>query len=352
VVSVALVALLTSSCSCQGLHPAPALRASLAASPQAAASQAPPAEAAPSEAASPKAVPTVLPDVVARVNGESVTKAELESAIAALERRNQGPVPPDQRNQIYRGVLDQLVGFKLLSQEAAAQKVAVPDAEIDAQVAQIRQQFPSEDAFNQALAQQQKTVDGLKADARGTMAIQKMLEASLAGKVAVTPAQTQAFYDKNPDQFRQPEQVRASHILISVPGGADAAAKTAAQQKAEGLLKQLKSGGDFAALAKEHSQDPGSAVNGGDLGFFGRGQMVGPFDEAAFTLAAGATSDLVETQFGFHIIRVAEKKAAGLVALDDVRTEVEQYLLGQNRQREVQTLVDTLKAKAKVEILM
>ena len=342
VISVALVALVTSSCSYPGVQTAPLAR-------QARVSAAAQSAAAPE---TPKAVPAVLPDVVARVNGETVTKAELEAAIGALERRNQGPVPPDQRDQIYRGVLDQLVGFKLLSQEAATQKVAVPDAEIDAQLAQIRQQFPTEEAFTQALAQQQKTVEGLKADARGTIAIQKMLETSLAGKVAVTPAQSQEFYDKNPDQFKQPEQVRASHILISVPAGADAPTKTAAQQKAEGLLKQLKSGGDFAALAKENSQDPGSAVNGGDLGFFGRGQMVGPFDEAAFTLATGATSELVETQFGYHIIRVAEKKAAGLIALDDVRTEVEQYLLGQNRQREMKVFVDALKAKGKIEILI
>jgi peptidyl-prolyl cis-trans isomerase C len=347
VISVALVALVTSSCSYPGVQTAPLARqVRVSAAPQSAAA------AEPGKAVPAQAVPAVLPDVVARVNGETVTKTELEAAIGALERRNQGPVPPDQRDQIYRGVLDQLVGFKLLSQEAAAQKVVVPDAEVDAQLAQIRQQFPTEEAFNQALAQQQKTVDGLKADARGTIAIQKMLETSLAGKVAVTPAQSQEFYDKNPDQFKQPEQVRASHILISVPASADAPTKAAAQQKAEALLKQLKSGGDFAALAKENSQDPGSAVNGGDLGFFGRGQMVGPFDEAAFTLATGATSELVETQFGYHIIRVAEKKAAGLIALDTVRTEVEQYLLGQNQQREMKVFVDALKAKGKIEILI
>jgi len=310
------------------------------------------ASAAPATPGPAKPVPAVIPDVVARVNGESVTKAEFEEALAALEQRNQGPVPPDQRDRIFRGVLDQLVGIKLLSQEAAKRKIAVPEADIEAQLNQMRQQFPSEDVFNQALKQQNKTVDMLKTEARSSMAIQKMLEQTLAGKIAVTPQQAQDFYDKNPDQFKRPEQVRASHILITVQQGADVAAKAAAKRKAEGVLKQVKAGGDFAALAKDNSQDPGSAVNGGDLGFFQRGQMVPPFDEAAFTMKPGATSDLVETQFGYHIIRVMEKKEAGTVTIDEVRPQLEQYLQNANRQREMQAFVDGLKAKGKVEILL
>ena len=325
---------------------------SAATAPEGASAPAASASAAPAAPEPAKAVPAVIPDVLARVNGETVTKAEFEEALAALEQQNKGPVPPDQRDRIFRGVLDQLVGIKLLSQEAAKRKVAVPEADIEAQLNQMRQQFPSEDVFNQALKQQNKTVDMLKTEARSSMAIQKMLEETLAGKIAVTPQQAQDFYDKNPDQFKRPEQVRASHILITVPQGADVAAKAAAKRKAEGVLKQVKAGGDFAALAKDNSQDPGSAVNGGDLGFFQRGQMVPPFDEAAFTMKPGTTSDLVETQFGYHIIRVMEKKEAGTVAIDEVRPQLEQYLQNVNRQREMQAFVDGLKAKGKVEILL
>lgn len=338
-VQLALVVLLALTCACNR---------SGTSTPAASGAGAP----TPAAAEPPKPVPAVLPDVLARVNGENITKAEFEEAIGALEQRNQGPVPPDQRDAVYRGVLDQLVGLKLLSQEAAAKKVAVPDADVDAQMAQIRQQFPSEDVFNQALKAQNKTLEIIKADARRSMAITKMLEAALDGKIAVTPEQAKAFYDQNPDQFKRPEQVRASHILIGVEASADVAAKAAAKRKAEGVLKQLKSGGDFAALAKENSQDPGSAVNGGDLGLFSRGQMVGPFDEVAFTLAPGATSGLVETQFGYHIIRVVEKKAAGTVPLDEVRPQLEQYLQNQNRQREMTSYVAALKAKGKVEVLI
>jgi peptidyl-prolyl cis-trans isomerase C len=309
--------------------------------------------AAPAEATGPaKPVPAVIPDVLARVNGETVTKAEFDAAVAALEQRNQAPVPADQRDRVLRSVLDQLVSLKLLAQEAAARKIAVPDAEVDAQIAQMRQQFPSEEVFNQALKQQNKTVELLRADARSNMAIQKMLEEHLAGKIAVTPQQAQEFYDKNPEQFERPEQVRASHILIGVPQGADVASKAAVKRKAEGVLKQVKAGGDFGALARTNSEDPGSAVNGGDLGFFPRGQMVPPFDQAAFSLAKGATSDLVETQFGYHIIRVMEKREAGTVTLEEVRPQLEEYLQNVNRQREMQAFVDGLKAKGKVDVLI
>ena len=299
-----------------------------------------------------KPVPAVIPDVLARVNGETVTRTEFEEAVAAMEQRNQGPFPPDQRDRIFRGVLDQLVGMKLLAQEAATRKIAVSDADVDAQIAQMRQRFPSEDVFNQALKQQNKTVTILKAEARSNLAIEKMLNEILAGKIAVTPQQAQDFYAKNPDQFQRPEQVRASHILIGVQQGADVAAKAAAKRKAEGILKQVKAGGDFSALARTNSEDPGSAVNGGDLGFFQRGQMVPPFDQAAFTLGMGATSELVETQFGYHIIRVIEKRAGGTVTLDAVRPQLDEYLQNVNRQREMQTFVDGLKAKGKVEILL
>src|SRR4029079_4413241 len=128
--------------------------------------------------------------------------------------------------------------------------------------------------------------------------------------------------------------------------------KTKARQKAEGLLKQIKAGGDFAALAKANSEDPGSAIQGGDLGYFSPGQMVPQFNDVAFKLAPGAVSDLVETQFGFHIIKVTEKQTARTVPLDEVRPQVQQFLENQNRQRETQAFVAGLRAKGKIEILI
>jgi peptidyl-prolyl cis-trans isomerase C len=302
--------------------------------------------------AAPKPVPPQIPDVLARVNGEAVTKSDFDRAVQALEARAGGPIPPEQRDQVLRGVLDQLIGYKVLAQETRARNVAIPDAEVDARIGQIRGQFPSEADFTQMLAQRKLTLEQVKSDARQDMAISKLIEGEIASKVAVKPEQVTDFYTKNPDQFKQGESVRASHILISVPKDADAATKAQARAKAEQVLKDVKAGGDFAALAKQHSADPGSAANGGDLGFFQQGQMVGPFNDVAFGLAPGAISDLVETDFGFHIIKVAEKKAGRTIPLEEVRPQVEQYLEQRNRQEQTEVFVNGLKMKGKIEVLI
>ena len=301
--------------------------------------------------APPKPVPAQLPDVLARVNGDAITKTEFERAMKSIEQRA-GPVPPDKRDEVYRGVLERLVSIRLLRQEAAAQKIAIPDAELEKQMAEVMQQFPSKDVFDEMLKAQDTTLDKFRAEQRLDLAINKMLSDTLKDKVVATPAQIDDFYKQNPDRFKQGERVRASHILVAVPQGADAVTKTQARTKAEGLLKQVKAGGDFAKLAKENSQDPGSAIQGGDLGYFQPGQMVPEFNEVAFKLAPGKVSDLVETQFGFHIIKVVEKQTARTVPLDEVRPQLTQFLENQNRQRETQAFVAGLRAKGKVEILI
>ena len=304
------------------------------------------------QAQPPQPVPAQLPDVVARVNGEAVTKADFDEAVKELEASAGQPVPADQRNQVLRGVLDQLIGYRLLVQETKARKITVADAELDARIAEIRKQFPSEDAFKQVLTQRSLTVEKLRTDARDDLMVSKMLQAEIGAKAAVTAAQVNEFYQQNPSQFQQGERVKASHILIAFPDNADAAAKQAARAKADVVLKDVKSGKDFAGLAKANSQDPGSAPNGGDLGFFQQGQMVPPFDAVAFKLAPGEISELVETTFGYHIIKVAEKSASRTMPLDDVRPQLEQYLEGQNRQMQTQAFVESLKAKGKVEVFI
>ena len=312
----------------------------------------PAATETPAAAEPPKPVPAELPAVLARVNGQDITKTEFERALRAIEQRAGGPVPAARRDEIYRGLLNQLVRIQLLKQEAAARKITVVDADVDKRLSEIRQQFPSDDVFKQMLATQQVTLEKFRADQRDDLAIAKMLTDELKDKITPSPEQVAEFYKSNPDRFKQGERVRASHILIAVPQGADGITKDQARAKAEGLLKKVKAGGDFAALAKENSSDPGSAIQGGDLGYFQSGQMVGPFNDVAFKLAPGTVSDLVETQFGFHIIKVVDKQAGRTVPLDEVRSQLAQFLENQNRQRENSVFVDGLRAKGKVEILI
>ncbi len=151
---------------------------------------------------------------------------------------------------------------------------------------------------------------------------------ALRAKVTVTPREIERNYNENAELYTTPEQVRASHILFKTAGKNEAEVRA----KAEKVLKEVKDGGDFAALAKKYSEDEASAKNGGDLDYFGRGKMVPAFDEVAFSLQPGQVSDVVKTQYGFHIIKVTDKKPASTRSLDEVRPQITEELAWQRAQ--------------------
>jgi peptidyl-prolyl cis-trans isomerase C len=318
--------------------------ASPAPAPVSAAAPVPPGIPAAPPAPEFKPVAAVLPETVARVNGDAITKAEFEGAVREVESQEGRPVPPDQRDRVLRGVLDNMVAFKLLTQEARQHHVVVSDADIDAQLAGMKKQFPTEQAFQQALKAQHMTPEKLRV-------VRKLLHDEVMSKIEIKPSDISSFYEKNPDKFQQPEAVHAAHILIIVPAEADATAKAALKARAMEALKAAKSGKDFAALARQYSQD-GSAQHGGDLGFFPKGQMVPAFEQVAFSLKPGEISDLVETQFGYHIIKVIEKRQGGTVPFAQAAPQIQQFLESQAQSDKGKAFVESLKARGKVEILI
>jgi peptidyl-prolyl cis-trans isomerase C len=300
--------------------------------------------------ATPKPVPAQLPDVLARVNGQDVKKADLDRLVRDMEL-GQGPIPSDRRDEVLRTALDRLITYTVLSQEAKARNVTATDAEVDQRVKEMQQQFPNEDAFKKALTDRSMTLEALRSDTRKDLVINKMMEAEVSSAPAASDEEARDFYAKNPDKFKQGEQVRASHILIRVDEKADAAAKQKARAEIDAVLKRAKAGEDFAALAKQHSQD-GSAAQGGDLSYFVRGQMVPAFEEAAFSLQPGQISDVVTTPFGYHIIKVTDHKAATTVPLEQVNDRVKQFLTGQKKQQKADEFIAGLKQKSKIEVLI
>ena len=162
-------------------------------------------------------------------------------------------------------------------------------------------------------------------------------------RVAVPPNDIQRYYNDNIQQYQTPERVRASHILLNT-GGKDEAA---VRKQAEELLAKIKGGADFAALATQYSEDPGSKERGGDLDFFPRGQMVPEFENAAFSLAPGQVSDLVKTQYGFHIIKVVDKQAGTSQALDQVRPQIQQIVASQIADRQITDRARELQSRIK-----
>jgi peptidyl-prolyl cis-trans isomerase D len=170
--------------------------------------------------------------------------------------------------------------------------------------------------------------------------------------VQVTPDDLRSYYDQHRDQYRTPDQVKVSHILIKTPlpgpdGKVDEKGVAEAQRRAEDLLKQLKGGAKLEDLAKKYSEDPGSAKQGGSLGWIGKGQTVPEFEKTAFSLPKGQISDLVKSSYGFHIIRVDDKQEAHVKTLDDVKAEIEPILKHQKAQQIAQKQADALLKQAR-----
>ena len=331
-----------------------ACRRSPSAAPAAAGGAAPGRSvASPSGPAQPaKPMPAQLPAVLAKVNGENVERWELENAAHGIESRAGGPMPADRRNEIMRGLLNQLVAYHVLSQEAHARHLDPSDQDVTAQLDVVKGGFPTEDAFRRALAGQGITLDQLRNQTRMSLQVAKVIEAEVTSKIVVNDADVEAFYKQNVDKFKQGESVHASHILVAVPQGAGAAQKLQARVKAQQIARQLRGGADFAKVAREQSQDPGSAPNGGDLGFFQKGQMHPAFEAAAFSLKPGSTSGIVETSFGFHIIRAQERRGPRTAPLAEVGGQIKEFLSGQQREQKLTALIDQMKAKSKINVLV
>jgi len=169
--------------------------------------------------------------------------------------------------------------------------------------------------------------------------------------VSVSAGDVQSFYDKNKDKYVEEEQVRARHILVRVPQEVSPEDEAKLKGKADDTLKRARQGEDFAALASAVSDD-GSKENGGDLGFFSRGRMVAPFEEAAFALQPGQMSEVVRTQFGYHIIKVEERKTGRALVFDEAKSQAQEDLTQQRTYERYQQYMAGLRSKAKVEVLL
>ncbi len=289
---------------------------------------------------------------IASINGTVITRAQYDAEITRFERQMamSGQTPdPAQLADMKKMVLDGLIGREVLRQQAVKLGVKADEAEVNAQIDELKKRFPTEDDFKNTLAKMNLTEESLRAQFGQELAIKKMVDQEVGAQVKITPEETRKFYDSNPDIFKVPEMVRASHILIKVDPKAGDADKAAAKEKILAVQKRLQKGEDFAAVAKEVSDCP-SAPNGGDLDYFQKGQMIGPFEDAAFALKVGSVSDIVETQFGYHIIKLTDKKEPSVMKYDDVKDRIEQHLKQEKVNQMLSQYIDKLKTQSKIEV--
>lgn len=290
-----------------------------------------------------------LQGAVARVNGISIDAIELRRAKKVMLR---GQTPPaEQQAALDKQALEQLISAELLYQAAGKLEIKDLDKQIDAKLAQGKARFKDELEFKKAIKDLEMDEKDLREYTRRDLLISRFVDTTFVSKTVVSEAEIRAFYDKNQEKFKQDETVKASHILIGVDSKASADDKNKAREKAEKLRKELVAGADFATLAKGNSTCP-SSKQGGDLGFFGKGQMVPPFEKAAFALKPGEISDVVETTFGYHIIKLTERKPASTTDFKDVKTKIEEFLKGQKVNEAVQKYLADARKTAKIEILL
>lgn len=288
------------------------------------------------------------PGAVARVNGTTIDAVELRRARKVLSRGQ--AVPAEQQEALDKQAVEQLIAAELLYQSAAKQEIKDLDKQVDAKLAQGKARFTDEQEFKNAIKELEMDEKDLREYTRRDLLISTFIANTFVSKVSVPETEIRGFYDKNPEQFTREESVKASHILIGTDSETSADDRKKAREKAEKLRKELDGGADFAAVAKENSTCP-SGQQGGDLGFFSKGQMVPAFEAVAFAIKPGVVSDVVETQFGYHIIKVTEKKAAETVDFKDVRGKIEEFLKGQKVNGAVQAYLVDARKSAKIEIL-
>ena len=319
-------------------------------------------EPRPSEGLAEPQVPEEPADSVAvTINGADITEAELQEIIKPdLEKMAQRAkkLPPaiaqSLEKQIRQQALDRIIIVRLLEEKVKETNIVVTEEEVINQIkAMLAAQRPplSLEEYKKTRAESGQSFDKVKEQIRKGMAYQKVVEAQLAGKINITEEDAKKYYDENPTKFEVKEQVRASHILIT-PDATDSEAdpnqaKAEAKAKIQGLLEQIKGGADFAELAKASSDGP-SAAQGGDLDFFPRGKMVPPFDKAAFAMEVGKVSDIVETRFGYHIIKVTGHKDASTTSFEQAKNSLIIQLTQQKQAKIANKYIESLKAAANI----
>ncbi|MBC8319040.1 MAG: peptidylprolyl isomerase [Desulfobulbaceae bacterium] len=293
--------------------------------------------------------------IVAKVNGTGISTNDFDRSVAVAKNQfaTVGSPGGDQSN-VEKEVLDRLIDIELMLQNAGKRGIVIEDVMVANMLKSFKEQFDENNTFNSFLETNSITEEEVKGQMRNQLVLQELqvvLAKEFAEKNTVSDEKVKAFYDSNVDRFNQPEQVRASHILIKVDSDGDEAASQKARDEIEAIQQKVTLGEDFSELARANSSCPSSA-QGGDLGFFGKGQMVKPFEDAAFALKPGETSGIVETQFGYHLIKMAEKKDAGIVPFEDVKQRISDYLSQLQLDMAQQEYTKGLRDKAEITTLI
>ena len=285
------------------------------------------------------------------VNGVRIPMSDLDKEIQAAIRQNPQLRSGDDiaaLRKLRKDAFSDLIDKELIIQEGRKAGFQARDIELDTELAKIKERFPSEDEFYAALTKEKLTEKKLREIIEKALIRKKVLDNRIKPTVKpVSEEEIAEFYQKNKERF---EEVKVSHILLKVSPDADDKAKADVRSRMQAIYEEAKGGADFAELAKERSEGP-SALSGGDLGFFRRGQMVKSFEDAAFALKEGQISEIVETQFGYHIILAVDKKPKTQADFDKINEAIRSILYEKAMVAALKKWLEPVRKKATIEIL-
>ena len=287
----------------------------------------------------------------ALVNGKIISTEDFQREYELYQNhfRSRSPnLTEDFLKRLRVQVVNEMINQELLYQASQKQEIVVGSEDVNKEIGAFQKKFPNETQYREWLNKMQFTEEAFKAQFAKRMTVRALVEKEIVSKINIKDKEAKAYFEKNPEKFKVDEVVRARHILIKLDKSADDKAKTAARKKLTDIKKLILSGEDFAELAKAHSQGP-SGPRGGDLGYFKRGQMVKPFDEVAFKLAANEVSDIVETQFGYHLIKVVDHKLPESPKYDEAKDKTIKMMRNERIQKQVSDYIGKLREKATIE---
>ena len=291
-------------------------------------------------------------DYVAIVNGTKIPYQSLEQKLNFVKQRyaSQGQQLNEQQlNSIKQDIVDRMVEKELLYQKSQELGVEVDMDKVDSQINQFKKKFDDEKKYQQQLSQMGYTEQLLRSEIKQNLAIQKLIEEEIASKVALSDKELKKYYKNNTKEFETPAKVKARHILIKTESDASEADKKEAKQKIEAAQKRLEDGEKFAKVAKDASECP-SSKKGGDLGFFSKGRMVKGFEDAAFAMEPGEVSDIVKTRFGYHLIKVEDKKPASQKSFEEVKGSLKKNMKNERVRKEMDSYLKNLKKEADIKM--
>ncbi|MDO8734941.1 MAG: peptidylprolyl isomerase [Elusimicrobiota bacterium] len=310
----------------------------------------------------------VVNKAIAKVNDDVILQSDYDEAVNPVIsqiKKTYGEVMPQEDMdkkiaEIRKELLDQMIDQKLLLQEAKKKDVKVSKREVDDGIETVKDRFKRKNEkvltaveadaeFNSELKKQNLTMAKFRDKLREDIMVNKLIEDGVVRKVIPPSAdELKSYYEKNRDKMDEPEKVSVRHILIRVEKNASTKEKSQALNKIKEVQQKLNKGEDFAKLAQQYSEDPGSQKNGGELGFIVRGMMVKNFEDTAFKTPVGEISDYFETEFGYHILKVDAKQAKQKRRFEDVKLNLEKYLLAEKRQEEYEKYIKELRDKSNI----